>query len=142
MKSKVNYVFLIIYDKKLVLMKMKCSVKLLYMFNFVIFLTQINLIKTDLPVHCLANSIEGKINTYFKEKTLGKTIVLGLNTFKSIGEKPLPDRKHIILNNDSNYKIPENLFFCQFIRFIEDFSIMYSACFYFISLIFEKHIFF
>src|SRR3989338_436288 len=45
---------------------------------------------------------------YFKEKTLNKTIVMGLNTFKSIGEKPLPKRKHIILTNDKNYKVPEN----------------------------------
>jgi dihydrofolate reductase len=43
---------------------------------------------------------------YFKETTLGKTIVMGLNTFKSIGEKPLPGRKHIILNNDPNYTAP------------------------------------
>lgn len=47
---------------------------------------------------------------WFKEKTLGKTIILGLNTFKSIGEKPLPNRKHIILNNDPNFKVPEGCF--------------------------------
>ncbi len=44
---------------------------------------------------------------YFKETTLGKTIVMGLNTFNSIGGKPLPGRKHIILNNDPNYVAPE-----------------------------------
>jgi len=43
---------------------------------------------------------------YFKETTLGKTIVMGLNTFNSIGGKPLPDRKHIILTNDPNYTAP------------------------------------
>lgn len=43
---------------------------------------------------------------YFKETTLGKTIVMGLNTFNSIGGKPLPGRKHIILNNDPNYVPP------------------------------------
>ncbi len=43
---------------------------------------------------------------YFKETTLGKTIVMGLNTFNSIGGKPLPGRKHIILNNDPNYTPP------------------------------------
>lgn len=43
---------------------------------------------------------------YFKEVTLGKTIVMGLNTFNSIGGKPLPGRKHIILNNDPNYTPP------------------------------------
>ena len=45
---------------------------------------------------------------YFKEMTLGKTIVMGLNTFNSIGGKPLPGRQHIILNNDPNYIALEN----------------------------------
>ncbi len=45
---------------------------------------------------------------YFKETTFGKTIVMGLNTFNSIGGKPLPGRKHIILNNDLNYVAPED----------------------------------
>ncbi len=60
--------------------------------------------KNKLPWHLPADF------KYFKEKTLGKTIILGLNTFRSIGEKPLPNRKHIILNNDPNYKVPENCF--------------------------------
>lgn len=47
---------------------------------------------------------------YFKETTLNKPIVMGLNTFKSIGGKPLPDRKNIILNNDPNYVSPEGCF--------------------------------
>lgn len=47
---------------------------------------------------------------YFKEATLGKSIVMGLNTFNSIGGKPLPDRKNIILNNDLNYVPPETCF--------------------------------
>jgi len=45
---------------------------------------------------------------YFKDITFGKTIVMGLNTFNSIGGKPLPGRKHVILNNDLNYIAPEN----------------------------------
>ena len=45
---------------------------------------------------------------YFKETTLGKTVVMGLNTFNSIGGKPLPGRKHIILTNDLNFVAPEN----------------------------------
>jgi len=45
---------------------------------------------------------------YFKETTLGKTVVMGLNTFNSIGGKPLPGRKHVILNMDVNYVAPEN----------------------------------
>jgi len=47
---------------------------------------------------------------HFKEKTTGKIIILGFNTFKSIGEKPLPNRKHIILTQDANYQVPENCF--------------------------------
>lgn len=47
---------------------------------------------------------------WFKDKTLNKIIIMGLNTFKSIGEKPLPNRKHIILHHDINYKVPENCF--------------------------------
>ena len=43
---------------------------------------------------------------YFKETTLGKTIVMGLNTFNSIGGKPLPGRKHIILTNDPGFLAP------------------------------------
>jgi len=45
---------------------------------------------------------------YFKETTLGKTVVMGLNTFNSIGGKPLPGRKHIILNNDPNFVAPKD----------------------------------
>lgn len=57
--------------------------------------------KNKLPWHMPADF------KWFKDKTLGKTIILGLNTFKSIGEKPLPNRKHIILNNDPSFKAPE-----------------------------------
>lgn len=60
--------------------------------------------KNALPWHLPADF------KYFKEATLGKTIVMGLNTFKSIGGKPLPDRKNIILNNDANYVPPEGCF--------------------------------
>jgi len=50
---------------------------------------------------------------YFKKTTTGKTIVMGLNTFKSINEKPLPNRKNIILVNDPNYQAPENCFLAR-----------------------------
>ncbi|MEK7124208.1 MAG: dihydrofolate reductase [Patescibacteria group bacterium] len=46
---------------------------------------------------------------HFKENTTGKTIVMGLNTFKSVGEKPLPNRKNIVLTDDMNYKAPESV---------------------------------
>jgi len=60
--------------------------------------------KNTLPWHLPADF------KYFKETTLGKTIVMGLNTFKSIGEKSLPGRKNIILNNDPSYVPPEGCF--------------------------------
>lgn len=60
--------------------------------------------KNNLPWHLPADF------KYFKEKTLNKTIILGYNTFKSIGEKPLPNRKHIILSNNPNLKLPEDCY--------------------------------
>lgn len=36
---------------------------------------------------------------YFKEKTMGKTIIMGKNTFNSL-PKLLPGRKHVILSDD------------------------------------------
>ena len=60
--------------------------------------------KNTLPWHMPADF------KYFKEATLGKPIVMGLNTFKSIGEKALPGRKNIILNNDPHYTAPEGCF--------------------------------
>lgn len=56
--------------------------------------------KNGLPWHLPADF------KYFKEKTTGKVLILGLNTFKSIGQKPLPNRKHVILCDKSDYKVP------------------------------------
>ncbi len=58
--------------------------------------------KNMLPWHLPADF------AWFKKQTMGKTVVMGLNTFKSIGEKPLPNRKHIILHQNKNYALPEN----------------------------------
>jgi dihydrofolate reductase len=35
---------------------------------------------------------------YFKASTLGKPIVMGSNTFRSIGSKPLPKRRNIVVS--------------------------------------------
>lgn len=45
---------------------------------------------------------------YFKEKTLGKKIIMGRKTFESLG-KPLPGREHIVLTRDPAYKAPESV---------------------------------
>lgn len=36
---------------------------------------------------------------YFKEKTLGKPVIMGRKTFESMGNKPLPNRLNIILTH-------------------------------------------
>lgn len=47
---------------------------------------------------------------FFKDMTMGKTVVMGYNTFKSIG-KPLDGRRNIVIINDDNmvWTPPENL---------------------------------
>lgn len=50
--------------------------------------------KNDLIWH-LPNDLK-----FFKEKTTGKTIVMGYNTFLSL-PKLLPNRKHIVLSSDN-----------------------------------------
>lgn len=58
-----------------------------------------------MPWHCKEDL------AYFKEVTMGKTVVMGRKTFESIlsyGNKPLPGRKHIVLTNDRSYKYPHD----------------------------------
>lgn len=59
--------------------------------------------KNDLPWHLPADL------KHFKEMTVGKSIVMGLNTFKSIGERPLPNRKNIVLSTDIHYQAPKEV---------------------------------
>lgn len=66
--------------------------------------------KNTLPWHLPADF------KWFKEKTLGKTIVMGLNTFKSINEKPLPNRKNVVLTNDPNYKTADGVILAKSIE--------------------------
>ena len=41
---------------------------------------------------------------YFKERTYGKTIVIGRKTLESFpGKKPLPGRKNIVLTKQKDY---------------------------------------
>lgn len=42
---------------------------------------------------------------YFKQKTIGKIVIMGRKTFESIGSKPLPDRQNIIITS-SKEKLP------------------------------------
>ena len=45
---------------------------------------------------------------FFREATRGHTVVMGLNTWKSLGEKPLPNRQNLILSFDKLDNLPEN----------------------------------
>jgi dihydrofolate reductase len=44
---------------------------------------------------------------YFKEKTLGKAIIMGRKTFESIGDptKPLPKRTNIVISSQPKRKV-------------------------------------
>ncbi len=56
-------------------------------------------IKNQLPWHLPADL------QHFKALTLGKPIVMGRNTYESIG-KPLPNRTNIVVTRDQNYQAP------------------------------------
>ena len=43
---------------------------------------------------------------YFKQNTIGHSIIMGRKTFESIG-KPLPERRNIVLTRDMNYRNDE-----------------------------------
>jgi dihydrofolate reductase len=45
----------------------------------------------------------------FKELTSGNYILMGRKTFESF-PKPLPNRKHLIITRQEDYKVPENCF--------------------------------
>ena len=41
---------------------------------------------------------------WFKEKTMGKPIIMGRKTFQSFGSKPLPGRQNIIISRNLDYQ--------------------------------------
>ena len=71
--------------------------------------------KISLIVAMASNRVIGKDNTmpwhlpedlkYFKRITLKKPVIMGRNTFESIG-KPLPQRTNIIVTRNPDYKVP------------------------------------
>ena len=47
---------------------------------------------------------------YFKEKTQGKTVVMGRRTLESLpGGRPLPNRENIVLTTQEDYAAPEGV---------------------------------
>lgn len=45
---------------------------------------------------------------FFKEKTLGRVLIMGRKTFESLGSKALPKRFTIVVTRDTQLKVPEN----------------------------------
>lgn len=41
---------------------------------------------------------------WFREKTMGKPIVMGRKTFESFGAKPLPGRQNIVITQNTDYQ--------------------------------------
>ena len=46
---------------------------------------------------------------WFREKTMGKPIVMGRKTFESFGAKALPGRTNIIITRDENYQADDSV---------------------------------
>lgn len=44
---------------------------------------------------------------YFKEKTVGKVVVMGRKTYESLPVKPLKNRVNIVLTTDKNFVAPD-----------------------------------
>jgi dihydrofolate reductase len=43
---------------------------------------------------------------FFKANTLGKTVLMGRKTFESLGGKPLPNRRNIVLTRQTDLDLP------------------------------------
>ncbi|WP_226003108.1 dihydrofolate reductase [Paenibacillus sp. BJ-4] len=41
---------------------------------------------------------------FFKEQTMGKTVLMGRKTWESFGGKSLPNRRNVVLTRDQNYQ--------------------------------------
>ncbi len=54
--------------------------------------------KGKLPWHMPADM------KYYKDKTKGKTIIMGRKTFESMGKMPLPNRANIIITHNEDFK--------------------------------------
>lgn len=71
-------------------------------------------VKLSLIVAMAENGVIGKDNDlpwkissdlkYFKEKTMGKPIIMGRKTFQSIG-RPLPGRVNIVITRDTTFAV-------------------------------------
>ena len=59
---------------------------------------------------------------FFKEMTIGKTLVMGRRTFEGMGGRPLPGRTTIILTRNENYQAPAGVYVMHDVNEIIDFA--------------------
>lgn len=67
---------------------------------------------TEQRVIGIKNSLPWKLPNdmkWFREKTMGKPIVMGRKTFESFGAKALPGRTNIIITRDENYEAADSI---------------------------------
>lgn len=70
--------------------------------------------ENEIPWHCPEDL------SFFKERTTGHHIIMGRKTFESFS-KPLPNRVHVVLTRDTNYKVDP-----QKLGFLEDIIVVHS----------------
>ncbi|MBF0218710.1 MAG: dihydrofolate reductase [Gammaproteobacteria bacterium] len=56
-------------------------------------------VENRLPWHLPADM------AWFRQHTLGKTVLMGRKTFDSFGGKPLPQRQHLVVSSNPNFHI-------------------------------------
>lgn len=59
---------------------------------------------------------------YFKENTLGKSVLMGRKTFDSLGGKPLPKRRNIVLTRQKGLMLEG----CEIVHSVEDAISLYA----------------
>lgn len=59
---------------------------------------------------------------FFKSNTLGKTVLMGRKTFDSLGGKPLPNRRNVVLTRQQGLKLEG----CEIVHSVEEAIRLYA----------------
>jgi dihydrofolate reductase len=65
---------------------------------------------------------------FFKSYTLGKVIVMGRNTFESIGKRALPGRVNVVVTRDASIRVENVLVFKSLSAVLEHFKNSEEIC--------------